>query len=216
MGLIYRPIDLIRIGGSIQSPTYFHLSDDYFTQMQSDLDTLGSLESSSDDGSYEYDLYTPWRATASLAFVIGKIGFISADYEFVDHSVTYFDFGSGSISDKLAASDINNDIVSKYGQATNLRLGAEVNIKKFRLRGGYALYGSPFKPNVLPASLDQNRKNVSFGFGVKELDYYIDFAFVRSIMGDYNVPYTLDNKTVEGASNSVTFNTLAITMGIKL
>jgi len=215
LGLIYRIHDFVRIGGSVETPTYYYMKDNYFSQIQSVLDTTGSFESSSPDGNYRYDLYTPWKATASLAFIAGKYGFISVDYEFIDYSLSYFHFGSGSIADKLAASDINNDINSKYGPSGNIRIGAEIKIKEYRFRGGYAIYDSPFKNSATGVN-DDTRKSLSFGFGLKEKDYSLDFALVRTTYKDYYVPYTLATETIEGVSNNVTFNNLVVTFGMKL
>ncbi|MBL4657962.1 MAG: hypothetical protein JKX73_08180, partial [Flavobacteriales bacterium] len=70
----------------------------------------------------------------------------------------------------------NTKIDQKYTQANNLRVGTEWKFDPFSIRGGYALYGSPFKSGVN----DGVRENYSFGFGIREDDFYIDFAYIFS------------------------------------
>ena len=69
----------------------------------------------------------------------------------IDYSVAKFN------SDTYKFTEENQTINSTYTRAANIRLGGELKYKPFRIRGGYALYGSPYKNN---AELD--RKNYTF------------------------------------------------------
>ncbi|MCH8905221.1 MAG: hypothetical protein IIA45_15080, partial [Bacteroidetes bacterium] len=215
MGLIYRITDWFRIGGSIQTPTYFSMNDNYYATMETDVDTSFNYTANSPEGRFRYTLITPWRVSAGASLILGKLGFLSADYEFVDHSLSYFSFGDGNIDDKIAAKNINVQINNKYGRANNLRFGAEFKIKKYRVRGGYFVYSSPFQSQLITGSTDDKRTGYSFGLGLRETDYFIDLGYVKSFYGDYNVPYTLNSETTAGAVNKVYGTNIVATVGFK-
>ncbi|MFZ4707944.1 MAG: hypothetical protein ACOYMF_18225 [Bacteroidales bacterium] len=85
-GFIYMPIEFLRIGGAIHTPTnYYNMSDSYHTTMSSSF-TGEQYSGQSPDGYFEYELKTPFRAMGNIAVILGKYGLISADYEFVDYS----------------------------------------------------------------------------------------------------------------------------------
>ena len=69
LGVIYRPVDFLRIGGAIHSPTLLSMRDRFSSSMETSLDTSGFFQWDSPRGEFEYQLVTPWRATMSAASV---------------------------------------------------------------------------------------------------------------------------------------------------
>ena len=91
LGVIFKPINEIRIGASIHTPTFYNLHDAFDTKMNSSItyadNSTQKYEASPNSISqYDYDLVTPLRATLSGAFIIEKKGLLSLDYELVDYS----------------------------------------------------------------------------------------------------------------------------------
>ena len=87
-GIIYKPINELRLGVSIHTPTYYHLHDDFQTVMNSSItysDGTETYTETSPFNEYDYHLQTPLRTTFSGAYIIGKKGLISADYELVNY-----------------------------------------------------------------------------------------------------------------------------------
>ncbi len=213
LGMIYRLNPYLRLGASVHSPTYFSLSDDYYTTMHSDFDNI-NFDYESPQGEYNYALITPWRVTASAAFIFKKYGFISADYEFVDYSYAFFDSEAGSVSDGAGNSSVNQNIQGKYQPASNIRIGAEGRIDIFRVRGGFGYYGTPFQSNVAEPGGDNSRQSLSFGFGVREDGYYIDFGYNHLINQEAHFPYTLaNNDNFSAAITKQKQNSFLVTVG---
>ena len=121
LGLIYRPTDWVRIGAAVHTPTFYTLHDEYNTKMTTSFDNGTSYSDDSPSGNFDYELTTPMRAVGSIAFVFGKYGFISADYEFVDYAE------SRLRSKNYKFFQENDDIRQKYTSQSNIRLGAELN-----------------------------------------------------------------------------------------
>ena len=92
------------------------------------------IYSESPDGFYDYDLTTPFKAMGSIAFVYGKYGLLSADYEFKDNSDARFHAGSSSFS------DVNNLIRQKYSETHTVRIGTEWLFRKHEFKRRNFIY----------------------------------------------------------------------------
>ena len=165
-------------------------------------DTLGTMYDSSPFGYFNYELKTPWKAIGSVAINIKKKGLITADIEIIDYASAKFN------SDTYKFADENNIIKSSYTQATNIRLGAEMKYKPFRIRAGYALYGSPYKDNA-----ELERKSYTFGLGVDRGHFMVDFAYVFSEGSDEHFMYSAD--LVDAANIITTSHNFLFTLGLR-
>lgn len=165
VGAIYRLSEKIKFGGSLHTPTFFSIEEDYNTSIttffkDSTLDySIGYLTP------FNYDLITPLKASISASTVFNNL-LISGEYELIDYSTAeYFtaDFENENLT-----------IASIYQRTENIKIGAEMNIKPFVLRAGYSKYGSAF------VAKDFSRENFSYGIGINNGSYFIDVAYVLS------------------------------------
>lgn len=206
-GLIFKPVDFIRIGAAIHTPTYFYdMTDNYSSSVKSKFDNGDTYSADSPDGKFNYKLTTPMRAIGSLAFIIGKAGLLSADYEFVDYSEARFRSGNSDVY-----FDVNDAIRNKFTSASNIRVGTEWRLNQFNFRGGYAMYGSPFKSGIN----DAVTTSYTFGLGVKEADYFLDFAYVFSQSKEKYYLYNDFNNLVNPPSNKSTNQNFIMTLGFR-
>lgn len=201
-GFIYMPVEFFRIGGSIHTPTnYYNMSDTYHSTMYSYFAGGEKYSEDSPDGYFDYKLKTPFRAIGSVAFLLGKYGLLSADYEYIDYSKAF-----------LRSHDYNffveNDAIrSTYTSANNLRFGAEFKYRIMAFRGGYNIYGSPYKNSGTLAS----RTGYSLGFGLRDKGYFIDFAYNHSNSdNNYYLYYS-----APAASNTIKTNAFSISLGFR-
>ena len=154
----------------------------------------------------------------SLPVTIKKIGFISAEYEFVDYSESSFNFNrtfdAGDISYE---NTINTNIDTKYGAASIIRLGGELTYDVFRFRGGYIMSSSPFNDGIAADGADFAKNTWTAGLGIKEDDYFIDLAFAHSNTKEYDIQYVYDNGAGvnQGATIDKTFNNFLLSFGFR-
>jgi len=207
-GLIYRAQDWLRISGAVHTPTYYKMRENYYSLTRSYFENGDQISSYSPDGYYEYKLNTPWRAIAGLAFIIKKIGIISADYEYADFGKAKFKTTSysGAWDDYY---DINNDINAYYAPTHNFHVGTEWRINNILLRGGYALYASPYQDDFN----DGLRSSFTGGIGFRDKYYFVDVAYVYTQENeDY---YLYDKKYVNPVMNEKISNSVVLTLGFK-
>ena len=196
LGFIYKPIDFIRIGAALHTPTFYELQDNYYNQVKSVFDNNDNFAERSNAQTYKYSLTTPLRAVVSGGFQIGKIGLIDIDYEFVDYSNIKMDDADNSQFVK----DDNRDIQAVYQSVSNIRVGAEFRTGPFYLRAGTAYSTSPYKKTDNSINHDNNRLSYSGGVGYREKNFFIDFAYSQTNY-DYKLgvfqgnPYNADIST---------------------
>ena len=211
LGMIIRPLDWLRIGTAIHTPTFWKLHDDYSSSLSAQFDSSpissGSnsrnFSSISPEGSYDYRLFTPWRFIGSMAVIIQKKGLISADYELVDYS-------SARLRGAFFGFDAQNAAIEEqYTVASNIKIGTEWRFQPFSIRGGYAFYGSPFKNGLN----DGTRENYSLGFGIREDDFFIDFAYIFSqVSQDY---FLYSRELTEATLTESESHTFQTTLGFR-
>jgi len=136
-----------------------------------------------------------------VAFILGKYGLVSADYEFIDYSTANLWSSSYSFSTE------NNNIRTNYTTANNFRVGAELKAGIVALRGGYNFYGTPYRAS----GSDGSRTGYSFGIGVREKAYFADFSYNHSSSDAY---YYLYNSAPQ-SFNTIKTNAYSLTVGFR-
>jgi hypothetical protein len=196
------PVKFIRIGGAVHTSTnYYNMSDFYYASMSSSFRGGEYYSDRSPDGFYDYELKTPLRALGSIAVLLGKYGLITADYEYIDYA------NSSLWAYDYSFINENNAIETQYTSANNLRFGAEVRASIFTLRGGYGMYGTPYKGE----STMGERTGYSFGIGMRKNGMIIDFAYNHSSFEGNYYMYS----GAPPSNNLVKTNLYSLTLGYR-
>lgn len=213
LGLIFRPHDFVRIGLSGTTPTVIRLSEVYEASLTANYNNVTFRPSDfiDDPGlkksfqqsekivqlntqahstvplKADYTLVSPYRFSAGIAFFAGKLGFLSADVGYVGYHKTWL---TGGAESKINFQADNNSIGNLYKGTYNFKVGMEVRLDHFRIRGGAAYYDSPFlSDKTAPATL-----GLSAGIGIRKEEFYFDFGLMgKNIQSTYS-PYTLSKK----------------------
>lgn len=216
VGLIYKVNDYLRLGAAVHSPTYYWLQDSYSNSVTSNLESYGIFTDVSPNGSYNYNLTTPWRLEAGATVLIKTYGLISADYEYVNYGSSNYSFNeTGTPDEKNQENALNNTISDKYGASSNLRVGGELALGNIRLRLGYTLSGSPFKDSTGTMGFDESSHSYSGGIGIRFGKYYLDGAYVYGTTKQFYQPYSLSYTTVPGANITTNTSNILATIGVK-
>ncbi|MBQ3689693.1 MAG: hypothetical protein II937_07495 [Bacteroidales bacterium] len=175
-GVIVKPVNFLRFGAAIHTPTWFGIEDKFYATMKTEYKNGDYLTYMTENDKYGYDplikynLQTPFKAIASAAFIAPGVGLLSFDYEYVDYSLMKFeteDFEDDGFE------DVNNVIKEYYRPTHNFRLGGEVKVNPLiSLRAGYAIYGNPDKT----IDRDFERQIISGGVGFGDEDFFFDLT----------------------------------------
>jgi len=171
IGAIVQATKWLRLGIAYHSPTYYwSLEDNWYTTTYADLEWADPQMVSSPTGTYDYHLRTPSKFIADAGIILFKRGSISAEYERVN-------YGNMKLGADQYQFDTENSNIKQYYQSTsNFRIGTEWRLGTIDIRGGYALYGSPYAHNYNDGKSESVSGGVGFHFG----NYNLDLAYVHS------------------------------------
>lgn len=207
LGIIYQPVEFVRIGAAFHTPSYFgRVRNNYTRTMTSyypDGNSSGTFE---DNHSFNYTLTTPLRAIGSVAFLIKKRAFVSAEYEFTGMGMSRMSSNDYSFDEE------NEAIQDKYGACHTVRIGGEVYVtNNFLLRAGYN-----FKSSAYHKSVNNNNAmhTASAGFGFRTKHFFCDFAYVFKTKSENLWLY--DSDFVDPASLKTNTHRVVATIGCKL
>lgn len=210
LGVIYKVSQALRLGAAFHTPTALALTDSYGNTFAYEYTLNGLAESGfakADSEPFDYKLRTPWRASASAALVVKKIGFLSADVEWIDYAASRFNFTAdvASQENQKYEREVNSEIQNDYQQAMNMRLGAELALDEFRLRGGFNLLGKPGD------GATGFNTGISAGAGVRGKSFYLDLGWRRG-QGEGSVQSYAGAPV---ANTKVVTNDFLLTVGFK-
>ncbi len=208
-GLIFRPVDFLRLGIAIHTPAFYSLHDEFKSSMTTHFENGSSYSFDSPFGTYDYNLTTPFKAIGSAAFVYQQFGVLSFDYEFVDYTSAKLDANDYSFVDENAV------IRNAYSQQHNLRGGIEWKYGIFSFRGGAGLSTGILKSSVSSKSTDQHKTMYSGGLGIREEKYFVDLGYAYSQSNEFYRPYSLENEIVEGAFSKIKDHRFLLTVGFR-
>jgi hypothetical protein len=189
LGIIYKPVEAVRLGFTFTSPTFYSINDSYNEGLATSFNGRPNQPYNSDDYALNYNMRTPLKLAGGAAIFIGKYGFISGDVEYIDYSTTHI-----SSNDSYDNSDDISAIKANYKSAINIHAGAEARITNmFYLRGGYSQQGSPFKNNTGATDISSDIKTVTGGIGLRFGQYYVDATYARVTGSEAFSPYLITN-----------------------
>lgn len=161
LGLLYTPLESFKVGIAVQSPVFYSLS----VRTKGDINVTTVLE----DDSYDFTLRTPWRLSLNASYAVNTLAVLSFDYEVVTNNLISLngDYTNMTQATTENIKTINDYLLSDATKVTmNFRVGGEIRLRDFFIRGGFAYLGAP----------TNNFKGVIAGSG--GLGYRIGFASV--------------------------------------
>jgi hypothetical protein len=227
LGLIFKPVDQLRLGFAFHSPTLYNMEDGYSAEVSTDLEGYGGpgvkTQSSRDfnnglDGEFAYNLNNPMRLMGGVAYVLREDrdvtkqkGFISADVEFVDYRASSFSSSDPANNSASYYNDLNGTIDRLYRSAINARLGGELKFNTLMVRAGFAYFGNPYQGSEVKGS----RMNLSGGIGYRDKGKFFDLTYVHQIGKDGYFPYRLENGFFSPVDLRSGIGNLMLTVGFK-
>lgn len=193
-GLIYLPVNWLRLGASISTPTWMYLSEEWENGIASEFNDGYRQNLISPLGTYNYRLNTPFRWNAGVAVMLGNRGVISADYESVDYTKAKL-----KDADYEFGYDVeNSDIRKLFTKQDILRLGAEINVNSaFAVRAGYQYYSSPYSGGTSDGERKVGSLGVGYVWPLWASDFFVDLTYQQllgkpeesfALYGDTTVP----------------------------
>lgn len=214
LGVIAKIKKSIRIGFSLQSPTWYNMYEETTqfleTRRIEDGQSIAENINPRVINIFEnYRLCTPGELTASAAYIFGGNGLLSIDYSYKDYGFIRYS-SSESYGDESYFNSVNSAIQNSFNGVNSLRLGGEYRIDKYSFRAGIKYEDSPSKndPSI------GNLRGFSLGMGYNLGNYNLNISYVRAEQ-DRNQKLYSEGLTDTASINTVTTN-IALTLGLVL
>lgn len=201
IGIIYRPIEALRLGVAIHTPTFYTLERSYQAYMATNFNSQGDFTPELEDyGENTWDFWSPARLMFGASYTFGRFAVISVDYE--------RDWYNGMrVKNIPAGFDLYRDqyrqeFIDNYKGSNILRIGAEIKpMPTFALRAGYGIAdGALRKDNSLYYNTPQTYQTtclsagVGFALGATTID--LAYQHLSNKQTEYMLFYAMDNNGV--------------------
>ncbi|WKZ64911.1 MAG: hypothetical protein QY325_09055 [Flavobacteriales bacterium] len=178
VGVIGRFSDRVRAGVAFQSPQWMQLNDAFNTSVRTGFRSTQGLDDydltyESPDGSFSYRINTPWRATASAAYIAGANGLVSIDYSYGDTRSLRFG-RSATLDDPYDFALENAAIKDRFRAQHSVRIGTEWRAGSWYYRGGWGFVQDPYV--TTDAQRGTARRTYAAGIGYRGAHVTVDLA----------------------------------------
>lgn len=208
LGLIFKPIQELRLGFTFHTPTWYSLTEYFYANTQysyPDTNIPSGFQQTGGgfEGVNDVNFRTPWRFIASAAGVIADRMIVSIDVDwtgmqYMHFSSPYYDSDSFESAVNPSADPYyytNSDIKDYYKTSVTFRAGVEYRISdNVSARVGYAHVSEPVKSdakdnrlpiytsstNMSPSyEFDNTTDYITAGLGYRYKHFYLDAAYVN-------------------------------------
>lgn len=236
LGVIVRPIEMLRIGLAVHTPTWMHLNHSGAANTTYNYTPDGGqLET----GNYSTPLYdyssrlnTPWKFMLGASVMLGNKAILSADYERVAYSDMKIKepsngyFGSEYVSNE----SIDDDVKTLFRASNIFRVGLEYRLSSsVSARVGYNYQSSAATKRATDGiayvstagtdpsyALYNDTNNFTLGLGYRYKGWYIDAAYQYTHQsGTFHAFTSEDNNIAPSADCSFNRHNLVISTGIR-
>ncbi|MGN6492303.1 MAG: OmpP1/FadL family transporter [Agriterribacter sp.] len=234
LGIMFKPIEPLRVGISFHSPSWYSFKDTYSSSLETDTEGYQGVKyQSSFDlndgyyGEYNYRYRTPMRLAAGLAYMFGTTGDVKAQHGFITADIEYVSYKGNSFNsqdnsntdDKQYFSELNGTIDNVSKNAVNVRVGGELKFETLMVRAGFGYYGNPYTSKYFDdrpqETVNASRMNITGGLGWRHKGMFVDLAYIHQIINDGYFPYRLDVSEFNAVSLKSTSGTALLTVGFK-
>jgi hypothetical protein len=233
IGVIYRPVERVRFGLTIHTPTIHSFTDRLTGNMVTNSEnylptnpirtaTTKDITGGEDVIESKYSFNSPWKIAGGASYVFRETenvkkqrAFIAADIEYITYKSMNFNATSESQDQqgsKKFYDATNSNIKAIYKNAFNFKVGGEVKFNTIMVRLGGAYFGNPNKEADV---LKNNRVHLSGGLGYRHKGIFIDATYVHMMGKEVNFPYRLGDKPNTFANVKNTTGTVMFTVGTK-
>ena len=237
LGLIFKPINDLRIGVAFHTPTWYSMSSAGYGEVdysyynpaaQQGRDNPFTGYDYTEDSYYNFHMTAPWRFMIGVAGVLGSSAIVSVDYECQAYNKMRTSY-QGSFNDYVSNDWVNSDIDQYYKAANILRVGAEFRVTpSFSVRAGYNYTSTTASSYALDGgevltagtdpsyTLDRGVNAISVGLGYRYKAFYIDGAYVyRNKKSTYKAYTNFDGYTSPSADLTQVTNSIVLSAGFK-
>ncbi len=207
-GAIFKIYKGLRLGLAYDSPTWYRLNDEVTQSLSSNGFGYGTPPNVGLSGAnvnpgvtvvYDpYNLRTPSKYSGSLAYVFGKKGMLNIDLCSKNYSSLKFKPAN-------QFTIVNSDMASLLSSSLEIKIGGEIKVKKWSIRGGYRYEQSPYVDKTTVGDLKGFSSGLGYNFGHTKLDLAYTHS-KRDSQLQFFSQGMIDRAMISNLNNNLTFS----------
>ncbi|HPW66041.1 MAG TPA: hypothetical protein PLS84_03045 [Salinivirgaceae bacterium] len=201
-GILYQVASTVKLSLAVHTPTIISIDENLDEKLHAHFDNTAYDTIAAKYYETSFSVVTPARIIAGASMLLANRVLIGVDYETAAYQTMRLD------SDTYSYTDENRSISDNYTWRHALRIGAELRVYQFFVRGGGFYYSSPMK------SAGSNMSTLGFagGLGFRSGNFYADFAYNTSSMP---YKYYIDGTDDMRIDIDKTSNNFYLTFGLR-
>lgn len=208
LGVIYRPMEALRLGVALHTPTFYSLDRSYQAYMGTNFNPQGEYTPELEDfGENTWDFWAPTRLMFGASYTFGRFAVVSVDYErdwYNGMRVSNIPAGFDFTRDKY-----RHEFRENYKGSNTLRIGAEIKpTSQFALRAGYGIADGALRndPSMYYNAPQTYRTTcysagVGYAFGATTID--LAYQRIENLQTTYMLYYAVDDLGVFDTASPV-------------
>lgn len=201
IGGIAKVNEMIRLGVSYESPTWYLIEEETTQKLEtiSDTDGRSVVDPRIINVFPEYKLRTPAKATGSIALIFSQQGLISLDYSYKDYSTIKISSDEGG-----NFANLNNDIRSNLQGTSTIKIGTEWRLDNWSFRSGYSFEESPYKKDFILGDKTGYSIGLGYSFGKFKIDASYDYTKQEYTEQFYSNPNFTNFAIIDNYTQNIT------------
>lgn len=197
-GAIYRPVEALRLGVALHTPTHYSLERSYQAYMATNFNPAGDTTPSLDDvGMNTWDFFSPTRLMFGASYAFGRFAVVSVDYErdwYNGMRVSNIPAGFD-----LTKSDYRYEFKNNYKGSNTLRFGAEIKpLPSLALRAGYGIADGALREDEYyyyntPVTYRTTCYSAGVGFAIRAVTLDLAYQHLENLQTAYMLYYAMDD-----------------------
>ena len=197
-GAIYRPVEALRLGVALHTPTHYSLERSYQAYMATNFNPAGDTTPSLDDvGMNTWDFFSPTRLMFGASYAFGRFAVVSVDYErdwYNGMRVSNIPAGFD-----LTKSDYRYEFKNNYKGSNTLRFGAEIKpLPSLALRAGYGIADGALREDYnlyynTPVTYRTTCLSAGVGFAIRAVTLDLAYQHLENLQTAYMLYYAMDD-----------------------
>jgi hypothetical protein len=215
LGGLVRLTDNLRASAYIHTPTFTQLTQEYAITARSYYanSTAGSSAPWTTE-EFQFNYITPFKFGGGLSYLLGKRGFIGAEYEFnnLKNLMIALD------NEPQFTSALNDALWRQNNNTHTLKVGGEFVLESLRFRAGMNYRTTPYSKDFIFGANNASALTYTFGLGYRGKQVSLDLAYMNTSFKDYRPFYSYEdnaNNYEVGYSTNNSISQIMATVNIR-
>lgn len=193
LGGLVKLTDNLRASAYVHTPTFAQLTQEYaITTRSYYANNTGGPSSPWRTEEFEFNYILPFKFGTGLSYLLGKKGFIGAEYEFNNAKSLMID-----IQDEPQFTNRLNDALWRQNNNMHtLRVGGEYVLDNLRFRAGMNYRTTPYSKSFTFEDYNATSFTYTLGLGYRGKQVSLDLAYMNTSFTDYRPFYNYSDNAV--------------------